>query len=238
MKISFIRLSLILMASFVLLGGCERDDEIFDLNSNGGVPLGNVIKFSGVSSGSVLADSLSFTLIKVQVSQNADSLYRSVVLTTTLGVFANNNDTITLPVNALGEAAVQLISDKPGTAQIRATVKNIPIDTTVVFTPALPEDMILSADDYLLDTTQSINVTSTLFRNTGIPSDNLKVLFKATADTAGRFLVVPPFAFSNNGTASVTITNPFHYRDWFTIEAKTASAKGDTLVRTIRVRIQ
>lgn len=231
-------LTLLACASLFFLSACERDEELFDLNSRNGVPLSNVIKFSNISSGSVLADSMSFTLIKVQVSQNADSLYRSVVLTTTLGTFPNNTNTITLPINALGEASVQLISDKPGTAQIRATVKNVPIDTTVVFIPALPDDMTLTADDYTLDTTQSINVTARLFRNIGLPSDNLKVLFKATGDNPTNFLVVPPFAFSNNGTASVTISNPFHYKDWFTIEAKTASAKGDTLVKTIRVRIQ
>lgn len=238
MKISITRFSLLVMVSFVLLGGCERDDDYFDLNSKDGVPLNNVIRFSAVTTGSVLADSVSFALIKVQVSQNADSVNRSVVLTTTLGMFPNNTNTVTLPVNALGEATVQLVSDKPGTALIRATVKNIPVDTSVVFVPALPDDMILSADNYVVDTNTNITVTSKLFRNTGFASDNLKVLFKATPDNAGRLLVVPPFAFTNNGTASVTISNPFHYQDWFTIEAKTASAKGDTLVKTIRVRIQ
>lgn len=229
---------LLACAPLFLLSACERDEDLFDLNSKDGVPLANVIKFATISSGTVLADSVSFALIKVQVSQNADSVNRSVVLTTTLGAFPNNSNTITLPVNALGEASVQLISDKPGTAQLRATVKNIPVDTTIVFLPALPDDMILRADNYVVDTLHSITVTSQLFRNTGFTSDNLKVLFKATPDNAGNILVLPPFAYSNNGTASVTISNPFHYRDWFTIEAKTASAKGDTLVKTIRVRIQ
>lgn len=238
MKPPIIRSLLALCASFILFSGCDRDNELFDLNSKEGVPLSQVIKFSGISAGSVLADSTSFSLIKVQISQNADSVYRTVVLKTSLGKFSNNDTTITLSVNALGEASVQLISDKPGTALIRATVKNIPIDTSIVFVPALPEDMILTANDYLLDTTQSITVTSQLFRNVGVPSDNSKVLFRAIPDNASNFLIVPLFAFSNNGMASVTITNPFHFRDWFTIEAKTLSAKGDTLVRNIRVRIQ
>src|SRR5215213_11812330 len=129
------RIGIFLFLCFVfgcmVFGGCDRDDDYYDLNTKNGTPLADVIKFSGISSVSVLADSMSFSIIRVQVTQNADSVNRSVVLQTDLGKFPNNDSIITLPVNALGDASTKLVSDTPGTALIRATVKNIPIDTSI-----------------------------------------------------------------------------------------------------------
>ena len=77
-----------------------------------------------------------------------------------------------------------LTSKKTGKSDIRATVKSYTIDTMVVFQPALPQDLMVSADLYVVDTTQSVKITALLSRDPfkGQVSDPVKVFYAVTPD--------------------------------------------------------
>lgn len=230
-------LSFMAITALFLLSACERDEDAFDLDSPGGEKLESVIKISAVSVAELPADNSTTSTIKVKISENADSVYRSVIYHTDLGTFANGDTIINVPVNGYGEATAALKSSVAGKAKIRITVKNIPVDTSVVFSTALPDDMLLNAGNYVLTTADSTTITAKLFRNTGTPSGNLKVMFTATPDNPGHDLVLPEFAYSSDGAATVMLKNPFGYSDWYTIKASTQNATGASVEKSIRIRI-
>src|SRR5690606_36893904 len=127
----------------------------------------DIIRFAGVSSLQPAADSSTTSVCTVQIHPEADAANRDVQFKTSLGTFENGDTVLTIKANASGLASATLLIDQAGAATISAEDKSIRIDTTVVFQPAAPDDILLFADAYRVDTNTSVNVTTQLFRNPG-----------------------------------------------------------------------
>ncbi|GAA0548698.1 invasin domain 3-containing protein [Chitinophaga japonensis] len=221
--------------------GCEKDVDTYTIGGEDGPAVADIIRFSGVSSLQLEADSSSTSVLTVQLHPEADAANRDVQFKTSLGTFENGDTVLTVKANASGVASATLLSDQAGTAKVSAEVKSIRIDTTLVFQPAAPDDILLSADAYRVDTNTSVNVTTQLFRNPGRGkvTSPVKVFFTVTApDTATYQLVYPAFAFSEEKAATITISNPFKQAGAFRIASYVLSAQNDTLRKEILIAIQ
>jgi hypothetical protein len=223
------------------VAACKRDDEVYSVGNEKGPPISGLLAIKSISRIQLEADSTTTTVIEFTVNTEADSANRYISLQTSLGKFLNGRTTDTLRINADGTAKASLLSNTTGTAMISARVKSINVDTTVSFTPSLPDDMLLSANNYVTDTTGSIMVSADLFRNPGRGnvSDPVKTFFTVTSLSGStQALVYPQFAFSSNKSASITISNPFKATGQFRVDAKTPSAQGDTIRRNLVFTIQ
>jgi len=220
---------------------CEKEVDTYTEGGEGGPAIKDIIRFTGVSSLQPDADSSSTSVLTVQIYPEADAANRDVLFKTSLGTFENGDTLLAVKANASGIASAMLLSDRAGRAKVSAEVKSIRIDTTVVFQPAAPDDMLLSADAYRVDTNTSVSVTTQLFRNPGRGkvTDPVKVFFTVTApDTAAYQLVYPAFAFSEGQAATMAISNPFKQTGIFRVAAYVLSSQNDTLRKEMVIEIQ
>lgn len=225
----------------LLIIACTKEDDEYALNHEDGFSSGSLISFKGIDLLNVEADGVSYSTILVQIHPETDAQYRQVSLSTTVGKFANGGMTDTVDVNAEGRAYFTISSNSPKRAAIRAMVRSYSVDTIIDFRPALPDDILIAADNFVIDNTQSISVSTSLLRNSfrGTVSDPLKVYYKIIPLSAQTDqLIYPPFAMSSAGTATITISNPFKISGDFKVEAKTVSATNDTLRKQLTFRIQ
>ncbi len=239
-----IKLTILVIASLLLcLTSCEKQDDLYSLQNPIGPQIGDIISFQTVSSTQVDADGVSLCTVKVKISPEADMANRAVVFKVTGNAKFINGDTVqTITANTQGFATVSFYNTKAQTVQVKASVLTYTIDTIINFKAALSDDIQLTADNYILDSSiaQPVVITAKLFRNTGrgVASDGAKVFFKITAlDTTINF-IYQPFQYSQNQTAVDTATNPFKVGGRFRIEAKTVSAIGDTLFKSINIIVR
>ncbi len=227
---------IILAALLSCLFSCKRDDEVYSLGNKKDVGIAGIIKFGTISNLAPEADTATLSLINIQINPEADTINRVVIFTTSLGTFTNGKTTISVTADAYGHAQAGIRSAVAGDAGISAAIHAATIDTLIHFVPALPDDLLVTADHYSVDTTQTINITTTLFRNTGrgVPSDPARIWFAITPNT----LVYPAFVNSAAHIGAITVTNPFKVTGNFTLQAKTLSASGDTIRRSINLLIK
>jgi len=200
-------------------------------------PLSDIIHFSKVTD-SATADSENSALITVHINPISDSMQRQITIRTTLGHFPNNDTTMNLTVDGYGDVNVPLVSSKAGLALIRASTGQYSVDTSIVFSIALPDDMTLVSDKYVIDATVTASLTCSLFRNNGQPTDPIKVWFQVIPDSIGLSpLIAPAFVYTTNHTGTTSLSNPYHSQGWFTVTAYTLLTATDTLKRNIRVRV-
>lgn len=233
------RLNYILVAMFFLaFTSCQRDEDYLTPQNPHGSGLSSIIRFTSVP-GATPADSFSQAMISVLINPQTDTLGRQVTISSSLGHFSNNDTTITVTADAYGMVSTPLISDKAGTATIRASVSIYPIDTTLIFSMAYPTDLTLSTDKYVMDTTEAAALTCTLFRDNGTPTDPSKVSFVIKPDTDTVLsLIAPPFVYTTAHAATCTLSNPYHSQGWFTVTASTLGASNDTIRRSIRIQVR
>lgn len=235
------KLSIIAAFSFLLFSSCEKQDDLFSQQNPMGPQIGDIISIQTVSSTQVDADGVSLCTIKVKIYPQADVANRSVVFKVTGNAKFTNGDTMqTIATNTEGFATASIYNTKAEAVQVKVSVLTYIIDTTVSFVKALPDDMILTADDYVLDTGQAVHLTSRLYRNAGRgeATDGAKVFFTITPlDTAINF-IYQPFSFSKNQVAADTAINPFRVGGRFRVDSKTVSALGDTLRKTINIIVR
>jgi hypothetical protein len=218
--------------------GCKKEDDMYSTGNREAVPLSEIISFISVSPVQLEADSATACTINVQIHPETASGNRNVKFITDNGVFANGDTMQIVTANSEGKASARLVSNIPKKTIVRVKVLDaFVIDTAITFTPALPDDMLLSADTYQGDTSTQFRITSELFRNPqrGKVSDPVKVLFSVVALDTTINLVYPIFAFSADQAATITLLNPFHAGGRFNVTAKTPTAAGDSLTRTILV---
>ncbi|MCG2616772.1 hypothetical protein LZZ85_20905 [Terrimonas sp. NA20] len=231
-----------IFASSLLITGisCEKEDDSYDVGTEHGVPIDDVIKFQAVGPMEPEADSVSPCTITVKIDSRASAANRVVKFFTSLGTFTNGDTVQTITANSDGVVRANLISDSPGNAKIRVSVMDrYARDTMVNFRPAMPDDMLVSPDKYEADTAASFQLTSRLFRDPqrGKPSDPIKVLFTVVPLDTTINLMYPAFTFSDGQSATIALTNPFKVTGRFNITAKAGAATGDSISRTVMIRI-
>jgi hypothetical protein len=233
-----------ILGIFLLIGifySCKKEDDEYAINNTDGITINSIIFFKNIDSLSIEADGATKNTISIQINPEADLTNREVSLTTTIGKFSNDRQTDTVIPNASGVATFTITSEIPEIARISASIKSYKIDTVLNFRPSLPHEILLYADKYIADTSQSITLTVDLIRNSfkGVVTDPVKVFFAISPLSSQTMpLIYPTFGLSSNGKAIITITNPFFVKGNFSVEAKSVSAIGDTLRRQIIFKIQ
>lgn len=224
---------------FLSFAACDarRDDDLYQINKNN---INDVMRFTAIAPDTVAADSFSIASIRIKIANDADSLHRNIVFHTSLGKFTNNDTSNTVFANSSGEATIGLYSSQSGMAEVTATIGTISIDTVIHFIPALPEDLMLTADKYQTDSTDSIQLYTTLFRNRGRISDKTVVYYtiERTDGATGPTPVVPDFAISEYDTAQAELRNVYHVHGTFKVSAYTTSQNGNTIRKSITIHIQ
>lgn len=234
---------LFLFTIILLMVSCQKQDDLYSQQNLIGPQIGDIISFQTVSSSNVDADGVSLCTIKVKINPEAEAVNRAVVFKVTGNAKLTNGDTVqTITANTQGFATASFYNTKAESVQVKASVLTYSIDTSIIFKIALPDDLLLEADNYLLDSSmaQPVHLTTKLFRNAnrGIVSDGAKVFFTITPlDTTINF-IYQPFVYSQNQIAVDTAINPFKIGGRFKIETKTVSAIGDTLIKVINIRVQ
>lgn len=199
--------------------------------------ISDVIRFNSIEPINIPADSMSSTMIHFKISSNADSINRIVLLTSNMGRFINGNDSIYVNANASGNGFVELFSSSnTGITKISATVKNIRIDTTIVFETAFPEDITVSASNYILESGDVTYVKVQSYRIKGNTSNNLKVNFEVQHDNPSTvYPILPKFSVFDNNVCSIKVENPFQAEGDYYILAKVPSSQSDTLTEKIKL---
>lgn len=221
--------------------GCVREDELYSLNNPNGININSIFFFDQANSSPIEADGTSKHQVTINIHPESSQENRTISIETNLGFFENGRRTDTIVVDASGSRTFFLRSNSTGTARVSAKVKSFEIETQVIFTDALPDDLLVSLDKYNVDSTQSIEVTTSLFRgpSRGIASNPAVVFYSIIADSANsQSLVYPAFSQSENGKSKITIENPSFTSGSFSIEAKCLSAKKDTIRRSVNFRIK
>lgn len=226
---------------FLIFISCKKDDKVYSLGNEDGAQLSSLIHVSNISKIQVQADSLTTTTIEISINPEADSIAKNILLTTSLGTFPSGSNKDTLRANSYGIAKVDLLSNVFGTAMITVQSKSIVVDTNIVFQQSLPDDILMVADKYVGNNTDTFIITTSLFRNPGRGqvSDPVKIFYVITPENPNSpALVYPQFSFSTTKKSTITILNPLKGKGNYKIEAKTVSANNDTLSRNISIKIQ
>lgn len=238
-----IRLLLILIAATLLLSACQKQDDLYSQQNPIGPQIGDIISFQTVSSATVDADGVSLCTVKVKINPQADAASRAVVFRVRGNAKLTNGDTIqTVTANTQGFAIASFYNSKAEAVVLKASVLNYAIDTAINFTMALPDDVQLAANKYVLDsaTGEQVILTAKLLRNAGrgVVTNGTKVFFKITALDAANNFVYQPFQYAQNQIAIDTATNPFKAGGRFRVETRTVSAIGDTLLKSVNIVVR
>ncbi len=227
--------------TFLLFASCEKQDDLYSQQNPLGPQIGDIISFQTVSSSTVDADGASLCTIKVKINPEADAANRAVVFKVTgTAKFTNGDTMVTIAANTQGFATASFYNTKAEAVQVKASILTYVVDTAINFKMALPDDMQLTASNYVLDSSQTVHITAKLLRNAGrgVATDGAKVFFKIIPlDTVINF-IYQPFQFAQNQIAADTATNPFKAGGRFKIETRTVSAIGDTLLKSINVIVR
>lgn len=218
----------------------EREQDRYSVGAKDGLAVADIITYAYVNNGTIPADGLTTCDVTVKITQQADSQYRYVALKAGSGTFANGRATDTIFADANGYARTSLYSTLGMPCQLRASVRSYFVDTIIKFIPALPNEMLLVADSQNVDTSQPIKLTCILSRTSGNISSGLFVYYNiARADAAtGDILVVPSYSRTHHDTADAVITNPFNAHGQFKVSACTVSDVGDTITRSLTIKVR
>jgi hypothetical protein len=243
MKIKLLIIPIISMLG--LLISCDKQDDLYAVQNPLGPKIADIISFQSVSSVQLDADSASLCTVKIKINPEAAAKNRVIDFSISSGVFTFGDTEHSITANTEGIASISFISSKVHPVLFKASVSSFStdtvvfsIDTTILFKPALPDDLLLTADSFVVDSSKSIVITANLFRNTGrgVPTDPCQVFYKITPLDTTVNLVYPEFAFSQNHSASITAINPFKAKGTFTVEAKITTATGN-LTKVIKLSI-
>jgi hypothetical protein len=221
---------------FVIFFSCKKEDDEYTLNNPDGLSIESILFFKKIDSLTVEADGITKNTVSIQVNPEAALSNREVSLVITSGKFSNGRQTDTVVPNAIGLASFTVTSQVPEDAKIGATIKSYRIDTAIHFRPALPHELLLTADKVVANTSQSITLNADLIRDPfkGSVTNPVKAFFVITPLSPQNFsLIYPNFGLSSQGKAAITVTNPFSLKGFFRAESKTLSANGDTLRRQL-----
>jgi hypothetical protein len=217
------------VAAAALLAGCEITDP----------PLRGILSLTPAPA-AALADGSSIVLVTAVIDTAARPRNGEVKFTTTAGTLL---PAAAATANDSGIARVQLKA--PGdsaTAIITATNGQVTRTAQVVFTPAPPTRLEVSASQFTLKAglDQSVDVTVSLLRSPGTVSPGSLVTFSADSarGTDGRFGVFsPPSVLASSATVTTKFTaGSTDYRGPVTIRA-TAMRSGHVVSDSTVVQV-
>jgi adhesin/invasin len=159
----------------------------------------NIITLTA-SSSSAPADGVTAVAVSATIAASVPAGRRTVAFRTTLGLITP----IVIEADGSNVARASVTSTTAGTARIIATVDGSTAETTVQFTPALPDRVFVAPDVSELKSGGSTNVRVTLARATGNVSPRLEVTYSARTNTGaaiGSFSRITP-AESSVSTAT------------------------------------
>lgn len=239
-----IQLSIAIIAIIVLsIASCEKQDDLYSQQNPIGPQIGDIIAFQSVSSTTVDADGVSLCTVKVKIYPQADAASRAVVFKLRGNAkFTNGDTTQTITANTQGFASASFYNTKAEAVILKASVLTYAIDTAINFTMALPDDIQLTANKYVLDSTtgEQVVLTTKLLRNAGrgTITNGAKVFFKITPLDAANNFVYQPFQYAQSQVVADTATNPFKAGGRFKVETRTVSAIGDTLLKSVNIVVK
>jgi hypothetical protein len=231
---------LIFCSLILLLAACQRDQVVYTIGAPGGPPVSSIIAVKSLSSLQVEADSATTCVIAIQINPNTDSVSRPVVFSTTNGTFSNRLMTDTVTPDAYGVATASFVSNTTGPAKVSADLQSFIVDTLIDFTPALPDNMLMTSSAYTGTVMDTFVLSCQLSRNIGRGkvSDPVKILFQQSAATAAQGLIFSPFANTANGRASIVVYNPYHVTGTFNVTVSTVADNTTMLTNSVTLIIK
>lgn len=216
-------------------------------NPDEGIPVEEVITLSAAES-SLLADGKSSVVLTAQLGDASDPNLL-VSFSTSRGTFLEAAGENTYSIAASGKTATAtLISsdivDEEVVVVAAVASLNDPslifkTSETVSFMTAFPDDLLLTSSQTSISKTglNDATLSTMLFRNTGVPSQDLKVNFKVIPlDTATVSLA--PFAFTgDNATATTTVKSANLQAGKVRIIAETLNQNEEILSDTLDLNI-
>lgn len=225
----------------LLLAACQRDQVVYTIGAPGGPPVSSIIAVKSLNALQVEADSATTCVIAIQINPNTDSVSRPVVFSTTNGTFSNRLMTDTVTPDAYGVATASFVSNTTGPAKLSADLQSFIVDTLIDFTPALPDNMLMTSSAYTGTVTDTFILNCQLSRNIGRGkvSDPVKVLFQQSPTTAAaQGLIFSSFANTANGRASIVVYNPYQVTGTFIVTASTAADNASMLTNSVTLVIK
>ncbi len=197
----------LLAVSLLGLVSCQKSEE---------VPKNEIINLQVSDTSNLRADNYRTLALTATLPDDIYDEYRSVIFTTTAGVFIENNQTaFTISITSDNTAVAHLIiGSEPGICIITATIgSSIKYYTNcnLKFSRAFPDSIIGETDigSISLSGNSKVIVTANLFRKQGDVSKGTQVIFEAhqlinnNMIAVGRFSGIENSNSNDNGIASV-----------------------------------
>lgn len=195
----------------------------------------------GASSSTAPADGATLTRVFADISPNLPTGQRTVTFKTNFGTFASSGQkTETATADASNRASVDLKSDlQAGDARITASIAGSSVETTVKFTTALPESLLVLPAKLTIHATPTDDtlVTVKLLRPVGVPSLGTAVVFKVvkagTTDDL-HFLVRNQTTSNDKGEVTANISAPNDaFKGTATIIATVGNVSGEANIEVV-----
>jgi hypothetical protein len=195
------------------------------------------------SSPTVPADGSSFTRVIAYVSPNLPDSRRTVEFTTNVGSFGPEGDdlkTFSIKADSSNRAVAVLRSPQTtGLAHVRAVVDDHSAETTVRFVGALPERIVVAADEPTVsaDGTDTVIIRAKLLRDIGKVSVGTPVEYSAVdanGQDIGLFSQATLSAADGGSTATFRPgTTPFRGRVTISVRVPGTSVVGTTVIEIV-----
>jgi hypothetical protein len=191
------------------------------------------------------ADGATPIHVFADIAPGLPAAQRTVTFTTTLGSFADTAGakTTTATADSSNRATADLVSAAAGQARVTATVASTSASTTVSFSPALPDSIVVSTDKAAIKASldDSTVVTATLLRSpgSGTVTTGTVVSFRVVDPATGKDLnfIIRSITPSNDAHVSqaTVIAGNTSFRGIATIQATVAgsTAVGQTNIDVI-----
>ncbi|WPV65952.1 hypothetical protein [Chitinophaga sp. LS1] len=233
-----IELYIILLLSGFLYS-CKKQDDEYQLNDKEGIALNDILSFEAVDTQIVPADNVSYAEVTVRIARLADTIGREVTFSSKDANWENDDSIIVVSANSDGLASARIRSTAVGKVRVKATVaKYYSIDTSVTFSRAYAEYLLLESDKYEGDTTESFTITASLLRDQGVVTDHTMVLSEVISRDTSLSLIAPEIVYTEQDKATILVANPFRISGRFELRVATLKASGDTLRKSLVFRIK
>jgi hypothetical protein len=190
------------------------------------------------------ADGATLSAVTATVASGLPSGSRTVTFKTNLGQFADNSmKTTTDTADADNRARADLVSPvTTGTARLTASVDGVTVERSILFTQALPDDIIVGVDRSVLEasneTEGKTTVTVRLLRDVGSVSDNTPIEVSVVAVDGGAEI---PMRVENLGPVSgnsetfTLIAGPITFRGpaEVVVTVDGSTARGSALIEVV-----
>lgn len=199
-----------------------------------------IIKIASLKYQSLLADSNSTIIVRVQINLHTDSAF-NVTLTTTTGLINGKTRSETMQVNVSRYADFVLTAGRTsGPVSLRASVMSTFFrDTTLNLTKSYPDTILIYPEAYNITKNSSVAASIFLVKNTGYPSRNQTLFLSATDESGnnlGRFTYNGTYIPGN--TILGSFTPPVDYSGKIILQATVIKENGEKITGRNNINIQ